>query len=608
MRFCGWFFLGTAVLFALIGLRYLAVAPAWSGGLGYTFTVLMFVSHCATAGALATVVVVPFALLVPRPRLVVVLGVFVAQLLSTLALLDTFVYQQYRFHLDASVWNLVTGGAGEETFVFATRTYVKFAALCLVLLLALVALARFAWHWTELCTGRRRGPWVAGALTCVIVAHQGVYAWADAAGYVPILRQSRLLPLHRPLTAKRAMRSLGVEVARAERAPNDLDSELNYPRAPLACVAKPKRLNVMFLVLDSWRADALNERAAPNLTALAADSVRFDDHYSGGNATRVGMFSLFYGLPGTYWHEMLGERRGPVLVQELQKAGYEVAAFSSAPLFSPEFDGTIFSDVQGLRLTSEGDTPAARDRDLSEDCIAWLGARDASRPFFALLFYDAPHAYDFPSDWPLAFQPSLPVVDYMTLDTDTDPEPFRNRYLNSVRFADHLAGRVLDGLRAHGLMDDTVVVVTGDHGQEFNDLKQNYWGHNSNFASFQTRVPMFVHWPGRASHTFTHRTSHFDVAPTILEEVLGCSNVAADYSVGRSLFDTGDRGVLTLSSYGESAGVAPNGRTLVVSQSGEIDVFDADYRASSMTDADREVLQAMFRQRNWFRAGTVKQE
>jgi membrane-anchored protein YejM (alkaline phosphatase superfamily) len=130
-----------------------------------------------------------------------------------------------------------------------------------------------------------------------------------------------------------------------------------------------------------------------------------------------------------------------------------------------------------------------------------------------LLFYDSPHKYDFPPDWPLQFKPSLAEVDYMALSNATDPVPFHNRYLNSVRYVDQLAGKALDDVRARGLLEDTVLLVTGDHGQEFNDQHLNYWGHNSNFSRFQTQVPLLVRWPGEAPSVHDYPTSHFDVVP-----------------------------------------------------------------------------------------------
>jgi membrane-anchored protein YejM (alkaline phosphatase superfamily) len=69
---------------------------------------------------------------------------------------DGYVWQQYRLHLDASIWNLVTGGAFGETFVFATRTWLK---LGFVVLALGAALAACAWLAAQMVRrpGRRAG-------------------------------------------------------------------------------------------------------------------------------------------------------------------------------------------------------------------------------------------------------------------------------------------------------------------------------------------------------------------------------------------------------------------------------------------------------------------
>jgi membrane-anchored protein YejM (alkaline phosphatase superfamily) len=564
---------------------------------------MMFVSQGSLAALLGLLLLSPLVLLAPRRHLVMPVAFVLALAGLTLAVIDGYVWQQYRLHLDASIWNLVAGGAFGETFVFATRTWIKLG-LIVVALGAL--LAGCAWLAARMVRrpGRRAGVALATALGAIFMLHNGVYAWANAAGYTPITGQARILPGYRPLTAKRWLRRHGLMPQ--SQAPIKLAAGvgLDYPRDALDCAAPAPRRNVLFVVVDSWRADALSAEVTPNLARLAAESQLFTNHVSGGNATRVGMFSLFYGLPGTYWHDILGERRGAVLVQELMRQAYDVQVFRSAPLFSPEFDRTIFVGVPDLRLRSDGDRAWQRDRDLTADFVGWLGERDPDRPFFALLFYDSPHKYDFPPDWPLRFRPSLDEVDYMALSNDTDPAPFRNRYLNSVRYVDELAGEAVDAVRSRGLLEDTVLLVTGDHGQEFNDQHLNYWGHNSNFSRFQTQVPLFVRWPGEAPSVHAHATSHFDVAPTFMHRVLGCRNPPADYSVGRDLYDTSPRGVLTLASFNDYAAVEPGERHVVVYNSGDVEALGPDYRPRQMSAEDRRALKDALRQRSMFRPMT----
>jgi membrane-anchored protein YejM (alkaline phosphatase superfamily) len=602
LRWCGWFFCSAAALFLLLALRYLPVVTLPPGAGARAFTVMMYLSQGALAAFLGVLLTMPLVLIAPRRRWVVPVSVAIALVVLTLAVIDGYVWQQYRLHLDASIWNLVTGGAFGETFVFATRTWLK---LGLVVLLLGAALAGCAWFaaWMVRRPGRRAGVVLAATLAGLFVVQNGIYAWANAAGYTPVTSQTRILPGYRPLTAKRWLRKHGLMPG--THAPIKLAAGvgLDYPRAALDCAPPAPVRNVLFIVVDSWRADALTPEVTPNLMRLAAESQRFTNHVSGGNATRIGMFSLFYGVPGTYWHDMLGERRGAVFVQELMRQRYDVKVFRSAPLFSPEFDRTIFVGVPDLRLRSDGERAWQRDRDLTSDFIDWLDGRDKSRPFFALLFYDSPHKYDFPPDRPLHFQPSLAEVDYMAFTNKTDPAPFRNRYLNSVRYVDGLAGEAVAAVRARGLLEDTVLVVTSDHGQEFNDQRLNYWGHNSNFSRFQTQVPLFLRWPGEPPSVQTHATSHFDVPPTMLTRVLGCRNPVADYSVGRDLYDASPRGVLTLASFNDYAAVEPGKRHIVVWASGDIETLGPDYRPRAMSPADRHALQASLKQRSMFRPG-----
>ncbi len=617
LRWCGLFFVGTSALVALLALRYLAVAPIADGFAPRAFRFTMFVTQATLFGALLALVTLPLAWFVPRPRVVVPVAFGLALVALTLVLVDTFVYQQYRFHLDASVWRLLTDGGAETTFHMPTRTLVEFGACIVGLGAVLAAWAFAAWRLArrfELVGAtrpfsRRFDVLATAALVLVWLVHNGVHVWANAAAYAPITQQVGVLPLHKPISAKGVLKRLGVDVPRAKFAAGSVPTGLNYPRERLTFAAptRASRENVCLLVVDSWRADALTPRATPNLARLAEESVQFEDHHSGGNATRMGMFTLFYGLPGMYWPDVLAERRACVLVEEFAQQGYEIATFRSAPLYSPEFDQTIFSGVGGLRRESKGTGPADNDRDLTDDFVAWLATRDTTRPFFALVFYDAPHAYDVPPDFPREFEPSWPAVDYLALDGDTDPAPFQNLYLNSVHWSDHQAGRAIDAMRAQGVLDDTCVVVTGDHGQEFNDLGLAYWGHNSNFARFQTHVPLFVRRGGLAPGVRTYTTTHFDVATTLLTDVLGCTSPAEDYCVGRNLFDPADRGVITIAAYSRWAAVRPGVRHVVVEGSGDIDVLGPDYRPTPETDEDVEYLRAAFEQRARFRPGARRE-
>jgi hypothetical protein len=88
-------------------------------------------------------------------------------------------------------------------------------------------------------------------------------------------------------------------------------------------------------------------------------------------------------------------------------------------------------------------------------------------------------------------------------------------------------------------------------------------------------VPLLVRWPGKTAQTFTHWSSHVDLAPTLLREVFGCRNPEADYSTGRNLTDSAPRDHLVISAYNRFSLVEP-GRITVYYFAGLVEHTDAD--------------------------------
>ena len=317
-------------------------------------------------------------------------------------------------------------------------------------------------------------------------------------------------------------------------------SDLNYPLNPIKATKPEKQVNIVLILVDSWRADTFNAENTPHMWRYAQQGIAFNNHLSSGNATRTGVFGMFYGIPGTYWHSVLANSQPPVLIERLQALDYELGIFAAAKLTKPEFDQTVFGSIDNLRLGSKGDTPSARDENLTNDWLAWEEKREQHKPAFSFLFYDAPHGYDFPENYSPRFEPMVDSMNYMDLDNDYDPTPLMNRYKTSVHYVDSQVKRVLERLEESGELENTVVIITGDHGQELNDNNLNFWGHNSNYTDAQVRVPFAMFGPGIdpenvQQHQFT---SHHDVAPTLMQQYLGVTSNTADYSVGINLISS----------------------------------------------------------------------
>jgi membrane-anchored protein YejM (alkaline phosphatase superfamily) len=567
LRWWGWLLIATLAVLLFITPRYFAVVDLDARPASLLFRATMLVAHFTWVAALSVLPSLICIFVSPRPRIVIPLGVSCAAVAVAAVLIDSQVYQLYRFHINAGVLNLLFGGAARETFVFSGPMYAQAAAIA-VALLAGFSIAG-GWLWRRVTSATPR-PAISRALASVLVAalvgFHSIHIWADAVGYGPFLEQTEVLPMRYAATAKRLLRAHGVDLDALQVAHADqghVGKDLSYPLEPLTCSAPAKPPNVIVIAIDSWRFDELNARVTPNIEAFARRSARFVNHYSGGNATRIGMFSLFYSIPGTYWHQILAERQGPVLIEQLARLQYDMQVFRSAPLHSPEFDRTLFTQLEDVRLRSDGNSPAAWDRDLTNDFLSYLQGRSEDSPFFALLFYDAPHSFDLPADYPTIFEPATAHVNYLRLHRNTDPVPLRNRYRNSLHYVDSLVGEAFAALESRGLLENSVVIVTGDHGQEFNDNGQNYWGHASNFTRFQTGVPLLVYAPGLAPKVYQHRTTHFDVMPTVMRDYLGCADPFSIYSVGHSLFESGGREIIVMSEYADFA-IMHGNRTAVV--------------------------------------------
>ncbi|HDZ3716038.1 TPA: DUF3413 domain-containing protein, partial [Vibrio vulnificus] len=534
----GWFILINALVLMLIASRYFAFLPEFpTDPLGITFILAGTWGQMTLLAALIGLVTIP-TLFLPKPfrngtqALIASLGV------ATL-FIDTIVFAQYRFHINAVVLELVMSGQ-----------IVSFPLITWLMVIGGVALLLAAQWWTirwlengapvrALKLGRKFALLTFAAL----LATNAIHIWAAAHAYQPVTTVKRYLPLFYPATADKFMRKQGwVDEEALERQKAlafKRKNDLNYPLAPLQTQPVEKPLNIMLLVVDSWRADTFNADNTPNMWKYAQSGVVFNNHIATGNATRTGIFGLFYGIPGTYWHGFLANQQSPVLIDRLQALDYQLGIFTAAQLRKPEFNQTVFTKVENLRIGSEGSRPSELDADLTQDWLAWYDQRDKSKPTFSFLFYDAPHGYDFPADFEPKYEPMLKEVNYLKLNNDTDPTPFFNRYKTSVRYVDSMATKVLNKLKESGDLENTLVIITGDHGQEMNDNKLNFWGHNSNFTDAQVNVPFAIFGPGvdaaKMQWSSEALTSHQDVVPTLMKHYLGVTNDVKDYSVGEDL-------------------------------------------------------------------------
>ncbi len=578
LRWVGWMIPANVVVLLVIGTSYVTYAAGGLDLLGGVFLGLGLLSQFLLLGSLWSVPLLLLALVLPRRAALATCTAAYAAL-ALLVLVDTRVFSLYRIHLNARVWHLLTSGVAAEVLPLTGGFWLLVAGYLAGLVLVQGVLGYAVWLWVSRRPARLGG-WVAGAAVVLMLAAHILHAWGDANQTTAITRQTRIIPWGDEVMTRAGDFfeqhgwAAGENAALSRPAGGGL---LHYPLEPLACARPAKPLNIVVIVVDGWRFDFLTPEITPNAMALAKQGWRFDQHFSTSNESGHGIFGLMYGMYATYWDDFLRERRGSVLIDQLLAEGYRLGVWGGAPLNHPEFDLTVFAAIRkGLTLRLPGATAWLRDAEMTRRFTEFVDTKSAD-PFFAFMFYDSTHEYSYdPAVAP--FQPAVQGNWFAAPPESRDPLPIRNRYMNATHYADLLIGQALAKLKATGHYDDTVVVLTGDHGEEFNDSKNNFWGHmGAGMTRWQMQTPFVVHWPGRKPQVFSHRTSHADLVPTLMHDVLGCSAPPQAYSNGRNLLDTSPRPYLVAYNGVRLAVIEPD-RTVVLYEYGGTDFVDLDYR------------------------------
>ena len=590
-RWLGWFAMANAGVLALIGLRYFSGYSPSDSWLAWLYLMTVYIAHHVMLAVIPLfLVVAPVVLVWPRKRVVMGLSVIVFALMIAVIMLDSLLWQESRFHLNTLTMKIL----GWQSWVFT-------AVILTIGLFFQSMLAGRVWDWVVKGPVGRGLQLALASVLCVVIS-QSIHAWADASYFVPVTSAGQQLPVYKGITAKKQLTRWGLvdpqksrerEVAR--RLARDLESTadqvLNYPLAPVQCEGGGK--NVLLILADAMRSDMLGEEESPNLTRYAREQgQRFNQHFSGGNSSRMGVFSLFYGLPPGYWSSFESLQRSAVLIDEFQNQGYQLGLFSSSTMYRPvTLDRTAFANVQNLRLATEpaSDPAWKRDQKITGEWMDWLDSRKKEQPFFGFLFYDATNNITFPDDYPQQFESA----------GDSDLEEKFADYRTAVHFVDDLISQVLDDLKQRGLDQDTVVVISSDHGEEFDESGAGLTDHGSGYTRYQLQVPLVISIPGRAPAVFDHRSSHYDLVPTLMEEVLGCTSPSSDYASGTNLFDQRNWDWLLAGSYYNYAVLEPDQVTITY-PNGRFEVRDWNYRIAEKPVISGTLLESVAKENSRF--------
>lgn len=335
----------------------------------------------------------------------------------------------------------------------------------------------------------------------------------------------------RPITRRHALRLGGAAAAAAAL-------------GPFACSRTPPyegpARHVIVVSLDTTRRDHLacfhpSFVRTPRLDALAAESIVFENHVTPVTTTLSAHTSMF---TGTYPQSHGVPRNGFVLhadnvllTEVLARVGFRTAAVLGSfaldsrfgfargfDVYDEEFDVLVGSGIdQNQRIA----------RSVTDTVASTLDSLDAPEHLFLFVHYFDPHApYAPPPPFDRAYldeagRPSIdpathPMPSFAALEPDA--QQLAIRYAAEVSYMDTQVGRLLDALAAAGILEESILVLTADHGEILGSAPGSRpFDHGWTVYEPEVRVPLLVRLPGarRGGTRSRAPSSHVDLLPTL---------------------------------------------------------------------------------------------
>ena len=266
--------------------------------------------------------------------------------------------------------------------------------------------------------------------------------------------------------------------------------------------------NLILLTIDALRYDD-HLKHMPALRAFAQHSIDFRAAYSAGAATYWSIPALLGSKPPSYIK--MGRDQTPVneerlLTESLRDQGFHTGLFANVTIFFVRglSQGALTRNYDTSKYTVHGAKPGAAHltSGLIRHIETWRKGR--LRPKRERLFLWG-HYYD-PHE-PYFSVPKFPA-------RDSSPKA---RYESILRSVDQELGRLFKRLEGWGMLRDTMVVITADHGEEFRDHGHRF--HGKTLYEEMTHVPLIIYSPEYQAQSIDEVISHLDVAPTLLDHL-----------------------------------------------------------------------------------------
>ncbi|WP_413490403.1 DUF3413 domain-containing protein [Shewanella baltica] len=548
-----WFAFFNGILAMIVGSRYLGSVGYPETWYGWVYLSVSTIGQFSFLAFIAYLICLfPLTLILPYSKILRGVAAVIATLSLCILLYDTIVYADYGMHLSPFAFDLAW--ADLNALLHGTSYIVTPLAIIAIELTA----ANFLWKRIEKIQKLNLGNKVITLVGICFVSSHLIHIWADAADITEITRFDDTYPLSYPATARSFMESHGIDGSSQGDDVNHNTSVLNYPEQPLTCQADTK-INVLMITIDSLRADMVDGKSMPFLQQFTENNQSFTQHFSGGNQFRTGMFSLLYGLQGSYGDARIFNSTSPLMTRSFQQAGYELGLFLPETNLNLRSSQAMFNDFNPV-IAKETNGSADADLHTVASFNEWHSIQN--KPWFALVNLKAPENFDTP----------VGFLGIETVKADPALMPAQKVLFNQYRQSLYFVDQQLKAMLAN-VPKDTLVIITGVNGKMFTSNSDEA---NRNLSPQSVKVPLVIHWPNTGASKVKYRTSHYGIAPTLMTHVLGCTNNTTEYSAGRSLLQPSKE---TWIYIGDSRifAIYQEAEVTVIDRHGKYRIYDENY-------------------------------
>ncbi|MCU8029274.1 DUF3413 domain-containing protein [Shewanella sp. SM73] len=548
-----WFAFFNGLLAMIVGSRYLGSVGYPETWYGWFYLSVSTIGQFSFLAFIAYLICLfPLTLILPYSKILRGVAAVIATLSLCILLYDTIVYADYGMHLSPFAFDLAW--ADLNALLRGTSYIVTPLAIIAIEL----TMANFLWKRIEKIQKLNLGNKVITLVCICFISSHLIHIWADAADITEITRFDDTYPLSYPATARSFMESHGIDGSYQGDDVNHNTSVLSYPEQPLTCQADTK-INVLMITIDSLRADMVDGKSMPFLHQYTENNQSFTQHFSGGNQFRTGMFSLLYGLQGSYGDARIFNSTSPLLTRSFQQAGYELGLFLPETNLNLRSSQAMFNDFNPV-IAKETNGSADADLHTVASFNEWHSIQH--KPWLALVNLKAPENFDTP----------VGFLGIETVKANTDLMPAQKVLFNQYRQSLYFVDQQLKAMLAN-VSNDTLVIITGVNGKMFTSNSDEA---NRNLSPQSVKVPLVIHWPNTGASKVKYRTSHYGIAPTLMTHVLGCTNNTTDYSAGRSLLQP-DKETWIYIGDSRIFAIYQEAEVTVIDRHGKYRIYDENY-------------------------------